>query len=79
MDLITHLPATDYGHDMIYMVLNRLSKFTYFILCKHIVSSADLTLLFLANIVAHYGMPALIISNHHLWFTLHFQYSLIVL
>ena len=42
MDLVTHLPATDCGHDAIYTVVDRLSKFTYFIPCKHTVSAADL-------------------------------------
>ena len=42
MDLVTHLPATDCGHDVIYTVIDRLSKFTYFIPCKHTVDAADL-------------------------------------
>ena len=42
MDLVTHLPTTDRGHDVIYTVVDRLSKFTYFIPCKHTVSAADL-------------------------------------
>ena len=42
MDLGTHLPTTDYGHDVIYTVVDRLSKFTYFIPSKHTVSAADL-------------------------------------
>ena len=42
MDLVTHLPTTDHGHDAIYTVVDRLSKFTYFIPCKHTVSAADL-------------------------------------
>ena len=33
-DLVTHLPATDHGHDAIYTVVDRLSKFTYFIPCN---------------------------------------------
>ena len=42
MDLITHLPATDYGYNAIYTMIDRLSKFIYFIPCKQIVSAADL-------------------------------------
>ena len=42
MDLVTHLPTTDRDHDAIYTVVDRLSKFTYFIPCKHTVSAADL-------------------------------------
>ena len=42
MNLVTHLPATDCGHDVIYIVVDRLYKYTYLNPCKHIVSAADL-------------------------------------
>ena len=42
MDLVTHLPTTDRGHDAIYTVVDRLSKFTYFVPFKHTVSAADM-------------------------------------
>ena len=77
MDLITHLPATDWDYDAIYTMVDRLSKFNYFIPCKHTVSAADLAYLFLANVVAHQGMPALIVSNCDPQFTSRFWYSLI--
>ena len=77
IDLLTHLPATDYGHNVIYIVVNRLSKFTYFIPCKHMVSAADLTYLFLANVVAHHRMLALVVSDHDPQFTSRFWHSLI--
>ena len=77
MYLVTHLPATDYGHDVIYTVVDKLPKFIYFILCKHTVSAADLVYLFLANMLAHCGMPALIVSSRDLWLTSCFWRSLI--
>ena len=42
MDLVSHFPTTNYGYDAIFIVVDRLSKFTYFIPCKHTVSTADL-------------------------------------
>ena len=42
MDLVTHLPAIDYSHDVIYLLVDRLSKLTYFIPCKNTFSVADL-------------------------------------
>ena len=42
MDLITHFPATVRGHDGIYTVIDRLSKFIYLIACKHTASAADM-------------------------------------
>ena len=77
MDLVTHFPTTNCGYDVIYTVVDRLSKFTYFIACKHTVSAAELAQLFLVNIVAHHGMPALIVSDHDPRFTSCFQHSLI--
>ena len=72
MDLVTHLPATNHGHDAIYTVVDGLSKFTYFIPCKHTVSAANLVKLFLENVVACHGMPALIVSNCDPRFTSYF-------
>ena len=77
MDLVTHLPATNCGHDTIYIVVDIPSKFMYFIPCKHTVSAADLAYLFLANVFAHHGMSALIVLDHDPWFTSFFWYSLI--
>ena len=42
MDLVTQLPATDCGYDVIYTVVNRLSDFTYFIACNHTGNATDL-------------------------------------
>ena len=77
MGLVTHFPTTDRGHDAIYTVVDRLSKFTYFIPCKHTVSAADLAQLFSANVVAYHGMSALIVSDRDPRFTLCYWHSLI--
>ena len=42
MDLVAHLLATDCGHDVIYTVVDILSKFMYSIPYKHSMSAADL-------------------------------------
>ena len=42
MDLVTHLQATECNYDAIYTVVDRLSKFMYFIPCKHTISAANL-------------------------------------
>ena len=77
MDLVTHLPATNSGYDVIYTVDDSLSKFIYFIPCKHAISSADLAYLFSANMGSYHGMPASIVSNHHPRLTSYFWCSLI--
>ena len=77
MDLVTHLPTTDHGYNVIYTVVDRLSKFTYFIPCKHTVSAADLAQLFLATVVARHGMPASIVSDRDPRFTSTFWRNLV--
>ena len=77
MDLITHFPPVDHGHDVIYTVVDRLATFTYFIAYKRTVRATGLPFLFLANVIACHGMPASIVSNCDLCFTLYFCHSLI--
>ena len=77
MDSVTYFPATDYGHDAIYIVVDRLSKLMYFTPCNHTVSAANLAYLLLTNVVAHHGMPASTVSDCDLWFTSYFWHSLI--
>ena len=42
MDLITHLPTTEVGYDSIFTVVDRLSKYTYFMPCNATVSADGL-------------------------------------
>ena len=42
MYFVAHFPAIELVYDAIYTVVDRISKFTYFISCKHTVSAADL-------------------------------------
>ena len=42
IDLVTHFPPADYVFNVLYTVVDKLFKFTYFIPYKHIVSAADL-------------------------------------
>ena len=42
MNLVTHFQAIDHSYDVIYIVVDKLFKFTYLIPCKHTVNAADL-------------------------------------
>ena len=42
IDLITHLTTTSVGFDSVYAVVNRLSKYVYFMPCIATVSADDL-------------------------------------
>ena len=63
MDLVTALPATATGHDAIFTVVNRFSKFATFVPCKTKCSAADVARMFFDNIVCKYGMPKKVISD----------------
>ena len=63
MDLITHLPLSSQGHDSICTFVDRFSKYVYFVPCKETATAADIAQLFITTVVAHYGMPACVISD----------------
>ena len=42
MDLTTHLPTTDTGFNSVYIVVDRLSKYIYFVPCIATVSADNL-------------------------------------
>ena len=72
MDFVVELPRTQKQHDSIWMVADRLTKFTYFIPVKSTYSAEDYARIFIAEILCHDGIPLSIISyrgtNSHLCF-----------
>ena len=63
MDIITHLPVTEWGCDAIATFVDCMSKYVYFVPCKSIISTEELAQLFIATVVARHGMPKQIISD----------------
>ena len=62
MDLITHLP-TSKGFDLVFILVDRFSKYVAFIPCKATCTDHDLARLFYDYIVCKFGMPKKIVSN----------------
>ena len=52
MDVIKNLPITANGYDSIVTFVDQLSKYIYFIACKHDISAKQLDNIFLATVVA---------------------------
>ena len=52
MDVITNLPVTANENDSVVTFVDRLSKYIYFVACKHDIYAEQLAYIFLATAVA---------------------------
>nr|GEU62356.1 putative reverse transcriptase domain-containing protein [Tanacetum cinerariifolium] len=62
-DFVTKLPRTSSGHDTIWVIVDWLTKFAYFLPMREDYKMDRLSRLYLNEIVARYGVPILIISD----------------
>ncbi|GKE37740.1 putative reverse transcriptase domain-containing protein [Tanacetum coccineum] len=72
MDLITKLPMSRSGHDMIWVIVNRLTKSAHFLAIRKDFSTEKLARLYIDEIVARHGVPVSIILDRDGRFTSHF-------
>jgi hypothetical protein len=76
MDFIVGLPHTRAGYDSIWVVVDRLTKATHFILVKNTYNSAVLAELYMSRFVCLHGGPKKIVSDQGTRFTSHFWQQL---
>ena len=57
------------GHDSIVTFVDRLSKYVYFLACRHDITAEQLANLFLATVVVRHGVPRRIVSDRDSKFT----------
>ena len=57
MDVITNLPVAANGYDSIVTFVDWLSKYVYFVACKHDISAKQFANIFLATVVMQHEMP----------------------
>ncbi|GJU94782.1 putative reverse transcriptase domain-containing protein [Tanacetum coccineum] len=69
MDFITKLPKTRSGHDMIWVVVDRLTKLAHFLAIREDYSTKKLVRLYTDEIVKRHGVPVSIILDRDAWFT----------
>ncbi|GKD61831.1 hypothetical protein Tco_1299340 [Tanacetum coccineum] len=69
MDFITKLPKTAAGYDLIWVIVDRLTKSAHFLPMKETDLTEKLTRLYMKEIVARHGIPVSIISDHDSHFT----------
>nr|GEW33494.1 reverse transcriptase domain-containing protein [Tanacetum cinerariifolium] len=76
MDFVTKLPRTSNGHDIIWVIVDRLTKSAHFIPTRETDSMETLIRLYIKEIVSRHGAPISIISDHDGHFTSRFWQSM---
>ncbi|GJY36312.1 putative reverse transcriptase domain-containing protein [Tanacetum coccineum] len=76
IDFVTKLPKTSTGQDTIWVIVDRLTKYAYFLPMKETDSMDKLTRQYLKEVFSRHGVLVLIISNRDSRFTSHFWQSL---
>jgi hypothetical protein len=69
MDFIVRLPRTQDGYDLIWVIVDRLTKVAHFIPVKTTYSGAKLVELYISRIVCFHGVPKKIVLDRGSQFT----------
>jgi hypothetical protein len=77
MDFIDGLPRTQAGYDLIWVIVDRLTKVAHFVPVKTTYSGAELAGLYMSRIVCLHGVPKKIVSDRGSQFTSKFWEKLI--
>ena len=72
MDFVSSLPLTQRKHDAIWVIIDRFTKSTHFILVRIDYSMDQLAELYVDEIVRLHGVPLSIVSNRDPRFTSRF-------
>nr|GEY86112.1 reverse transcriptase domain-containing protein [Tanacetum cinerariifolium] len=76
MGFVMKLPKTSNGHDIIWVIVDRLTKSAHFIPTRETDSMETLTRLYIKEIVSWHGVPISIISDRDSHFTSRFWQSM---
>ncbi|GKA03341.1 reverse transcriptase domain-containing protein [Tanacetum coccineum] len=76
MDFVTKLPRTSSGHDIKWVIVDRLTKSAHFLPMREDYKMERLARLYLNEIVARHGVPISIISDRDSRFTSRFWQSM---
>ncbi|GJT60981.1 reverse transcriptase domain-containing protein [Tanacetum coccineum] len=76
MDLVTRLPRSSSGYDVIWVIVDRLTKSAHFLLIREDFKMERLSRIYINEIVTKHGVPVSIISDRDGWFSSHFWRAL---
>ena len=72
MDFVTHFPWTSRKHDAVWVIVDRLTKSTHFLVVRMTFTLEEFCKLYIREIVWLHGVPVSIISDRDPRFTTHF-------
>ena len=75
MDFVTHLPWTSRGQDTLWVIANRLTKSTHFLVMRLTTTLEEFCRLYIREIVRLHGVSVSIVSDRDPRFTAHFWKS----
>ena len=72
MDFVTHFPRTPQRHDVVWVIMDRLTMSTHFLAVRMTFTLEEFCRLYIQEIVLLHGVPVSIVSDRDLKFTTHF-------
>ena len=72
MDFVTHLPRTLRNHDVVWVIVDQLTKSAHFLAVRMTFTLEEFYRLYIRDIVRLYGVLVSIVSNRDPRFTDHF-------
>ena len=75
MDFVTHFPRTPWRHDVVWVIVDRLTKLTHFLAVWMTFTLEEFCRLYIREIVRLHGVPVSIVLDRDPKFTTHFWKS----
>ena len=75
MDFVTHFPRTQQRHDVVWVIVDRLTKSAHFLVVWMTFTLEEFCRLYICETVLLHGVPVSIVSDRDLRFTTHFWKS----
>lgn len=69
VDFLTHLPCMACNHNVVMVVVDRLSKQAHFVATRDTATAEDIVQLFYTHVFKHHGVPTSIVSDRDPKFT----------